>query len=247
MILPNFISRLTPDQRKLWETPPVAVVEKQVVVSPDMPSTDVFFVVKGEFEVSTYSERGKIVFYRVIGPGDLFGELAAIDGGLRSATVTSLGEGLLIRIGGADFKNLVETSPDVAMWLVRRHTALIRTLTERLYQQIAYDVATRILAELIRLAEVAGVTDNRAHILRFPPHHVLATRLGTTREAVTRELNYLGPKEQDAAPGNDADNEKPKKGDKKENLNLIEQTGRELIVYDFAALRRLLRERTTIP
>lgn len=243
MTLPDFISRLTPDQRKLWETQPMAVVEKQVIVGPDLPSNDVFYVLKGEFEVTTYSERGKIVFYRIIGPGDLFGELAAIDDGPRSATVASLGEGQLVRIAGADFKHLVKTSPDAAMWLVSRHTALIRSLTARLYQQIAYDVATRILAELIRLAEVAGVANNRAHILRFPPHHVLATRLGTTREAVTRELNYLGPKEHE----NDANDEKPKKGDKKENLSLIEQIGRELIVYDFAALKRLLRERTTIP
>ncbi len=245
MTPPEFISRLTPDQRKLWETPPVAVVEKQVIVSPGMPNNDVFYVLKGEFEVTTFSERGKIVFYRIIGPGDVFGELAAIDDGPRSATVTSLSDGQLIRIGGGDFKNLVATSPDVSMWLVRRHTALIRSLTARLYQHIAYDVATRILAELIRLAELAGVTNNRAHIMRFPPHHVLATRLGTTREAVTRELNFLGPKEEDEEGAESA--EKPKKAEKKENLNLIEQTGRALMVHDFAALKRLLRERTTIP
>lgn len=225
----------------------MAVVEKQVIVSPDVPSNDVFYVLSGEFEVTTYSERGKIVFYRIIGPGDLFGELAAIDDGPRSATVAALGDGQLIRIAGADFKHIVENSSDAAMWLVRKHTALIRSLTARLYQQIAYDVATRILAELIRLAQVAGVAGNRAHILRFPPHHVLATRLGTTREAVTRELNYLGPKEDEGAHKSDDGNDKPRKAEKKENLNLIEQIGRELIVRDFAALQRLLRERTTVP
>jgi hypothetical protein len=81
--------------------------------------------------------------------------------------------------------------------------------------------------------------------LRFPPHHVLATRLGTTREAVTRELNYLGPREEEREAADTA--ERSKKGEKKENLNLIEQIGRALIVHDFAALERLLRERTTIP
>jgi len=246
MTLPDLMSCLTPDQQKLWEPLSAPVVDKQVIVSPDTRATDVYYVVKGEFEVSTYSERGKIVFYRVIGPGDLFGELAAVDGEPRSATVTALGDGQLSRISGAEFKRLIETSPNFAMWLVHRHTALIRALTARLYQQIAYDVATRILVELIRLAKVAGVTDNRAHILRFPPHHTLAARLSTTREAVTRELNFLGPKEE-ADGGDDATVEKPKKSEKKENLNLIEQIGRALIVHDFAALERLLKERTTIP
>jgi CRP/FNR family transcriptional regulator, cyclic AMP receptor protein len=248
MNLPDFVTRLPPDQKKHWEAQPIPVIEKQVIVSPDLPSADVFYVVKGEFEVTTFSEKGKIVFYRTISPGDLFGELAAIDGGQRAATVASLGDGQLIKIPGADFKHMVETSPEAGMWLVRRHTALIRSLTKKLYEQIAYDVATRILAELIRLAELTNPAGNRAHITRFPPHHVLATRLGTTREAVTRELNYLGPKEDDPPdPGPNASGGKAKKGEKKENLNLIEQTGRELTVFDLAALKRLLKERTTVP
>jgi CRP-like cAMP-binding protein len=252
MNLPDFVTRLPPDQKKHWEAKPIAVAEKQVIVSPDMPTnTDVFYVVKGEFEVTTYSEKGKIVFYRMISPSDLFGELAAIDGRERAATVTSLGDGLLVQIPGADFKHMVDTSPEVGTWLVRRHTALIRSLTKKLYQQIAYDVATRILVELIELAEETKPTGNRVHISRFPPHHALATRLGTTREAVTRELNHLGPKEAD--PTNPDPNSggrkprKPKKGEKKENLNLVEQTGRMLVIFDLAALKRLLKERTTIP
>jgi CRP/FNR family cyclic AMP-dependent transcriptional regulator len=250
MTLPDFVARLPPDQRKHWEAKPIPVVEKQVIVSPDMPGgADVFYVVKGKFEVTTYSEKGKIVFYRTIKPGDLFGELAAIDGRERAATVTSLGDGSLVQISGADFKHMVETSPEVGMWLVSRHTALIRALTKKLYQHIAYDVATRILAELIEMAEETKPTGNRVHISPFPPHHALATHLGTTREAVTRELNFLGPKEEDDP--NDPDPKggggKRKKGEKKENLNLIEQTGRELVIFDLAALKRLLKERTTVP
>lgn len=249
MTLPDFVTRLPPDQRKHWEAKPVPVVEKQVIVSPDMPgNADVFYVVKGKFEVTTYSEKGKIVFYRTIKPGDLFGELAAIDGLERAATVTSLGNGLLVQISGADFKHMVETSSEVGIWLVRRHTALIRSLTKKLYQQIAYDVATRILAELIEMAEETKPTGNRVHISPFPPHHALATHLGTTREAVTRELNFLGPKEDEPADPDAKDGAgKPKKGEKRENLNLIEQTGRELVIFDLAALKRLLKERTTVP
>jgi CRP/FNR family cyclic AMP-dependent transcriptional regulator len=249
MNLPDFVPRLPPDQKKHWEAKPIAVVDKQVIVSPDLPSNnDVFYVVKGKFEVTTYSEKGRIVFYRTIRPGDVFGELAAIDGRERAATVTSLGDGVLVQISGAEFKHMVETSPEVGMWLVRRHTALIRSLTKKLYQQIAYDVATRILAELIEMAEETKPTGNRVHISPFPPHHSLATHLGTTREAVTRELNFLGPKEDDATDPDPKDGAaKPKRGEKKENLNLIEQTGRELVIFDLAALKRLLKERTTVP
>jgi len=245
---PEFLARLTADHRKLWETQAVPTIKDEVVVSPEKPANDVYFVLKGTFEVSTFSEKGKIVFYRTITPGDLFGEIAAIDGMPRSATVKSLGQGQLIRIGGSDFKDMVETSSDFAAWLVRRYARLVRNLTNRLYEQIAYDVATRILAELIRLAEEAGVVDNRAHIKPMPPHHVIATHCGTTREAVTRELNYLGhgkPKKGDKRASEKR--AKTKKTEKREPLKLIEQRGREVVVHDFAALKRELKKRTTIP
>lgn len=239
----EFLSRLGAEHRKLWETMPIAVKKDDVIVSPDLPSNEVYFVLKGTFEVSTFSEKGKIVFYRTISPGDLFGELAAMDGMPRAATVTATDEGQLIRIGGADFRNLVESAPDFAAWLVRRHTSLIRALTKRLYEQIAYDVSTRILAELLRLAEAAGVEGNRVRIKPMPPHHVLATRCGTTREAVTRELNFLGR----AKAGKAVKRAKTKRGEKRESLNLIEQRGREVVVHDFEALKRLLKDRTTVP
>src|ERR1700758_2766450 len=50
-------------------------------------SDDVFFVISGEARVMIYSLDGKLVSFRHVGPGDLFGEFAAIDGRPRSASV----------------------------------------------------------------------------------------------------------------------------------------------------------------
>lgn len=227
----EFLAHLTPDQRKLWEAPPMVVARKQVVVSPDLPNNDVFFVLKGTFEAKTEPESGKIVFYRAIGPGDLFGELAAIDGGPRSATVTAQTDGQLVRIAGADFKALAEKSGPVAMWLIKRQIKMIRALTDRLFEQVAYDVSTRVRAEIVRLAEAAGIENNQADIKNMPTHEVLAVRLGTTREAVTREFSHLGP---------------PKAG-QPHALHLIEKRGRDLRVLNVEGLRRLVRDRTTVP
>ena len=64
-------------------------------------------------------------------------------------------------------------------------------MTERLYELCALNVRTRLHCELIRLSRVAGVADNRAMIDPAPTHAELANRIGTHREAVTRELNAL--------------------------------------------------------
>jgi CRP/FNR family transcriptional regulator, cyclic AMP receptor protein len=214
----EFYAQLDADQRKLFEriAHPIAVAKHDVIINQDVQSTDVFFVVDGQFEVAIYSEKGKSVFYRTVMPGDLFGDLAAIDDKPRSATVTAQTDGRLIRIGGPDFKKFVESSMLVAMWVVHKHIALIRALTGRLFEQVAFDVVTRIRAELVRLAVTAGVVNNQARIAPMPAHHVIANKLGTTREAVTRELNDLARK------------------------GLIKQQSRELLILDFDGLKRLV-------
>jgi CRP-like cAMP-binding protein len=110
------------------------------------------------------------------------------------------------------------------MWLIRRHTALIRSLTARLFEQIAYDVNTRIVAEILRLGRAAGVKDNRARIFPLPTHLKFATTVGTTREAVTRELGNL-----------------TKKG------LISRRKKREVTILDFDGLLRLHKQQTTIP
>src|SRR5262245_6431252 len=146
----DFLLELDAEERKLVlrNTHPITVTRGEVVITQGMKKNDVYFVIDGEFEVKLYSEGGKDVLYRTIGPGDLFGELAAIDGGPRSATVTAQSKGRLGRMNGDEFRALLEQSPRASMWLVRKHTAQIRGLTSRLFEHIAYNVSTRIRAEL---------------------------------------------------------------------------------------------------
>jgi CRP-like cAMP-binding protein len=221
----EFFNLLEPEQRQAFERfAHLMIVEKDdPVISQESLSTDVFFVIEGEFEVTIFSEMGRNVFYRTIGPGGLFGELAAVDDAPRSATVSAQAEGRLVRLNGAEFKKILECSSKAAMWLIRRHTASIRSLTARLFEQIAYDVNTRIVAELLRLGRAAGVKDNHARIFPLPTHVKFATTVGTTREAVTRELGSL-----------------TKKG-------LISRRGREVVILDFDGLLRLHKQQTTIP
>lgn len=219
-----FFKLLDHDQQQAFDrlAHTITVEKNDVIISHESVSTDVFFVKKGEFEVSIYSEKGRTVFYRTIGPGGVFGELAAIDGAPRTATVSAQSEGSLARLSGADFKRMLECSPEAAMWLIERHTESIRTLTARLFEQIAHDVNTRILGELVRMAKPV-VKDNEARIFPAPTHMKLATAVGTTREAVTRELGDL-----------------VKKG-------LIARGRKEICVLDFEGLTRLYRQQTTIP
>ncbi|MFN9545212.1 MAG: Crp/Fnr family transcriptional regulator, partial [Alphaproteobacteria bacterium] len=64
--------------------------EGETVVTRDSDSRDVFFVVKGRCRIVNFSPSGREIAYAIAGPGDYFGEMAAIDGLPRSATVVAL-------------------------------------------------------------------------------------------------------------------------------------------------------------
>lgn len=215
----EFYALLNAGERAVFQraTTIIPVAKKELVINQDTPGGDVYFVLEGSLEVTVYSGvRGRNVFYRTLGPGDVFGELAAIDGQSRTATVTAQSKGRIVRLSAADFRGLIESSARAAMWLVRRHTAQVRALTARLFEQIALAVVTRVRLEIIRLADEAGVADNRAEIKPFYRHQQVAEKVGTTREAVTRELGVLKAK------------------------RLIDMTRGRLVILDYAGLKKLL-------
>jgi CRP/FNR family cyclic AMP-dependent transcriptional regulator len=67
----------------------------------------------------------------------------------------------------------------------------IRNLTSRAFELATLPVAGRVQSELLRLAREADVGSDRLVIQPMPTHADLAARIGTHREAVTRELNLL--------------------------------------------------------
>lgn len=154
-------------------------------------STEVFFVVEGEARVLLYSSDGREVSVRILGPGDLFGELAALDGGARSASVIAASDLRLIAMSRADFLACVDTSAEAAAWLARRLGAEVRRLTEKVFELSALNVRTRLHCELLRMARLGEDGDRGRRISPAPTHAELANRIGTHREAVTRELRSL--------------------------------------------------------
>jgi CRP/FNR family transcriptional regulator, cyclic AMP receptor protein len=152
---------------------------------------DVYFIVSGGVRITTYSSGGRQVTFRDCGEGEMFGELAAIDGGPRSADVVTLQPSVLASLAPAEFCALLRAEPLLAERVMLRLASLVRKLSERIIDLSTLDVAQRLQAELLRLATDAGVIDNRARLEPSPKHVALAGQISTNREQVTRELNAL--------------------------------------------------------
>jgi len=170
-----------------WRT----LAPETIVIDYREPSTDVFFIVRGHVRAAIMSVAGKTIAFRELGPGEMFGELAAIDGKPRSASIETLETCVIAQMKAQLFSEVIKAEPDV-MHAVMCHLAMhVRSLSERYYELSALGVCSRLHSELLRLALDGKVFGNSANIARLPTHTELASRIGTHREAVTRELNKL--------------------------------------------------------
>ena len=164
---------------------------QQQILSQKDPSRDVYFIISGTVRVTYFSRSGKEINFRDQGPGEMFGELSAIDDQPRSAQVLALTESNLISLGQEDFRDIMIKEPFIARKVMEHLSNLVRLLTERVVEYTAMGVNNRIHAELLRLAHRSPITNNCASISPVPTHADIASRVSTHREAVTRELNQL--------------------------------------------------------
>jgi CRP-like cAMP-binding protein len=215
----GFVAQLEPEALAFVESRarPVRVRKGHIVLDHGSDGGDVYCVIEGEFDVVIMSPVGREVYLRKIVAGALFGEYAALDCGPRSATVVAASDASLAAIGRADFVQCLKMSPAAAVWVAHELANQIRELTERLFELSALNVRSRLHCELMRLSIVAGVTANRAVIDPAPTHAELANRIGTHREAVTREMNELA------------------------HMNIVAQKGRHLEIVNVERLSRMVQ------
>ena len=174
-------------RRCLWQTLPAG---KPLLLRSERKS-DVFFLVSGRLRVTIYAANGRQVTFRDSEAGEHFGDIAAIDGGPRSADVVTLEPSVVASLDRAAFMALLRDEPLVAERVMLRLASLVRQLSERVIDLSTLGVQNRLHAELLRLARAAGVEDNQARLDPAPRHAALASQISTNREQVTRELNVL--------------------------------------------------------
>lgn len=163
----------------------------QEIFGQDSDNKDVFLVAAGQVRVTFFAPSGREIAFRDLETGASFGELSAIDGLPRSASVVALSDCTLAAIPRERFRALLREQPALADRVMAGLAALVRSLTDRVVEFSTLAVQNRIQAELVRMARAAGVADNRALLQPIPRHGDIASRVATNREAVARELNRL--------------------------------------------------------
>lgn len=164
---------------------------QEQIIDRQSESTDVFFVLSGKIRVVIYSLSGREITLDDLSAGGYFGDLAAIDGEPRSASVMALTDCLVASLPQNHFLSLLETHPPVALKVMKSLTRIIRTATDRIMDLSTLAANNRVHADLLRLARNHMGEGNTAEISPIPMHSDIASRVSTTRETVARVLNDL--------------------------------------------------------
>jgi CRP/FNR family transcriptional regulator, cyclic AMP receptor protein len=164
---------------------------RQTLIEHKDTSQSVFFIYSGRARATCYAANGREISFRDLDPGEMFGEVSAIDGLPRSLSVMALTDMLVAIMPAHVFRELLREHSQSATAMMLRLTRLVRCLSDRVVEFSTLDVPNRIRAELLRLARKSASGENTAVIFPVPTHADIANRISTHREAVTRELSNL--------------------------------------------------------
>lgn len=161
---------------------------KQQVVRKGDSGGHIFAVLRGRLKAVTPGVAHDAAF-NIMGPGDLFGEIAAFDGKSRSATVTALEICQLAVIDHRDFEDFLSRHPKVMRKLLAVLARRVRALSERVEDRAFLDVPARLAKCLVGLSESYGkdAAEGRVIQLRLSQQE-LGELVDATRESVNKLL-----------------------------------------------------------
>ncbi|WP_291296830.1 Crp/Fnr family transcriptional regulator [Elioraea sp.] len=162
----------------------------RLILDFDDMSDDVFFVLSGSVRIAVRTPGGRELILDDVTAGGFFGDMAAIDGAPRSASVTALHRSQICRLPGPSFMDIISGTPALSRRMMQVLTARIREANTRMLELTSLDIRHRLYAELLRAAGPPA-SDGSRSISPPPVQHVLASRIGARREAVSREIGRL--------------------------------------------------------
>ena len=164
---------------------------QEQIIDRNSVTTDVFFVVRGRVRVVNYSVSGREITFDDLEEGSYFGEMAALDGQPRSASVMALEDSLIVALPRRPFLEILARHPKVALKAMMQLAKIVRTSNERIMDLSTLAANNRVQAEVLRQARCHMAGDNVAEIKPIPVHGDIASRVSTTRETVARVMNDL--------------------------------------------------------
>lgn len=187
----DLYAHLTPELHALAMRGVVRSYPKKAVVINEAEIGDSLFVVlKGSVKVFSMDESGREITFGRIYAGDYFGEMS-LDGGPRSASVITVEPCTCAVVNRTEVGEHLASAPEFALSLVMRVIRRARDATEAARNMALLDVYGRLIAVLEKQDGLTTSTTAAGVTLEAITHQEIASRVGASREMVSRLLKDL--------------------------------------------------------
>ena len=163
-----------------------------VVFREGDPSDAVFLLQSGRIRL--FKQVGAIErSLRVVRPGDLFGELALLEGSRRQSTAVALDESLALGFDHATFHQVAQTNPDVGLRVIEQVVRRLRDAEDQIEILMVRDHQSKVVVALMKLAqrELGGPEQSSGQVtLQISPLE-LSAQVGLDVEVVKRVVSQL--------------------------------------------------------
>ncbi len=170
---------------------PVSIKAGATLFSAGDPGNGCYAVLEGSLKVSIMGVEGDEQLLAVMGPDNIVGELALLDGRARSATVTALKPSRLAFIEKHAFQRFADENPAVYRHMLSIVGKRLRQANDVLAARTFLPLPGRVAQTLLQLAESFGKPiDNGRILIHYKLSQAdIANMAGAARENVSRVLN----------------------------------------------------------
>jgi CRP/FNR family transcriptional regulator, cyclic AMP receptor protein len=166
---------------------PTVLKRGATIFIKDDPANGLYAVVSGRVKISNSSPDGRNVILGFVGPGELFGEMAVLDGQPRSANATANTNCEIFVIDRREFLAFVRSQPTLATKIIELMCARFRWTSDRVEQLILRkDLPGRLANALLGLTENRRLDGERSTIAITQQE--IAEMVGMTRESINKQL-----------------------------------------------------------
>jgi len=162
--------------------------QNTILFSKGDESDSLYVVLSGRVKAIVQDEQGKEVILSIISPGEYFGEMAAIDGEPRSATIVTKEPTEVLVIRRDDFGKILSSNPGMVFDLVKVLLERFRKADEKIESLAFSSVYHRVATLLMQVAMPKG---QKWIIEEKLTHQEVADMVGSSRETVSRAMKEL--------------------------------------------------------
>jgi CRP-like cAMP-binding protein len=152
--------------------------------------SQVYLVVSGALKALTTSDEGDDVVFSILGPGEIFGEIAFLGSPVRTATVTALDACELVAIDRRDFLAFLKGHPEASIKLLSVLAARLKHVSELVEDTLFLNLPIRLAKKLLHYASLYGepLPDGAVRIGLRLSQEEWGDLVGATRESINKQM-----------------------------------------------------------